>query len=163
MKNIRLLILDVDGVLTDGTIHLREAGDYAKAFHVRDGWAIKEWIRHGGQIALISGRNSPEVRNRAKELGIEWVRQGVMEKGPAFREVVASVGVAAEQAAFVGDDVPDLDAMRLCGFAVAVADASHAVKRRADYVTRAPGGHGAVAEIIELLLRKQGEWLLTIA
>ncbi|MBI1825496.1 MAG: HAD hydrolase family protein [Planctomycetes bacterium] len=159
MKEIRLLVLDVDGVLTDGTIRLDKDGDHAKAFHVRDGWAIKKWLRQGGQIALISGRKSPEVRERARELGIEWVREGVSDKGAALDTLVTSIGMSARDAAFVGDDIPDLDAMRLCGFAVAVADASPTVKRVAGFVTRSNGGHGAVAEVIELLLRKENRWL----
>ena len=159
-----LLILDVDGVLTDGRLtYMRAGADNPKTFFVQDGYAIKLWQRCGGGVAIISGRESRPVSRRAKELGIEHVHLGVHDKIRAYEEVLAAVGCSDEAVAYVGDDLPDLAPMRRCGFAVAVANAVGEVKRVADYITRRPGGAGAVAEVIELLLRKQGKWSQAVA
>jgi len=157
LTEIRLLVLDVDGVLTDGRIGGASGGE-AKRFHVHDGYAILQWRRAGGVVALLSGRNSDETANRAKELGIEWVRLGVADKARGLEEILTEADVPASVAAYVGDDGPDLPAMERCGFAVAVADASPAVKKMAHYVTRRGGGRGAAAEVIEMILRKQKRW-----
>lgn len=155
---IELLILDVDGVLTDGGIVYSDAGVEWKRFHVRDGSGLKLWQRAGKRAAIISGRSSRAVDVRAAELGIAPVVQGVADKLAACRQVLADSGLRPEQACVVGDDVPDLPLFGFCGLAVAVADACAEARAAAHYETRTPGGHGAVREVIELLLRCQGHW-----
>jgi 3-deoxy-D-manno-octulosonate 8-phosphate phosphatase (KDO 8-P phosphatase) len=160
MDSIELLILDVDGVLTDGLIVTGPEGERIKRFYVQDGCAIKLWQRCGLEVALLSGRGGEVVERRAAELGIEWVRTGVSDKSEAY-ESILSEGTRSDSAvAYVGDDLPDLGPMARCGFPVAVANAVPAVKRASAYVTRRAGGRGAVAEVIELLLRKQKKWSL---
>jgi 3-deoxy-D-manno-octulosonate 8-phosphate phosphatase (KDO 8-P phosphatase) len=160
---IELLIADVDGVLTDGSIIYGDTGVEIKAFHVRDGAGLKLWQAAGKQAALISGRASRAVEVRAAEVGIEWVVQGAAEKLPAYRHVLTAAGVRPEQACYFGDDVPDLPVLAQCGLAVAVADACPEVRAAAHYVTRAAGGRGAVREVIELILRCQGKWPRIVA
>jgi 3-deoxy-D-manno-octulosonate 8-phosphate phosphatase (KDO 8-P phosphatase) len=155
---IELLLLDVDGVLTDGRVMYSDAGEEIKAFHVRDGSGIKYWRHSGKRVALLSGRTSPVVNRRAEELGIDLVVQGVSEKLVAFRRILSETGLRAEQVCAVGDDLPDLPVLRQCGLAVAVADAVAEVKTVAAYVTAAPGGRGAAREAIEWLMRGQGSW-----
>jgi 3-deoxy-D-manno-octulosonate 8-phosphate phosphatase (KDO 8-P phosphatase) len=155
---ITVLAVDVDGVLTDGGILLGTGGLEVKQFHVRDGSALKLWREAGRFAALISGRNSPVVEARARELGVHWVFQGAGDKLPAFRRLLAEAGVGPEAVCYVGDDLPDLPPMRHCGLAAAVADACPEVRACAHFVTRAPGGRGAVREVIELLLHCQGAW-----
>ena len=163
LKDIALLVLDVDGVLTDGRIVLDEAGREIKAFHVRDGSGMKYWKRAGGRLALISGRGSPAVQRRAEELDVDAVRLDARDKLPAFESVLAQLGATAEQAAVVGDDLPDLPMMCRAGFAVAVADAVEEVRAAADHVTAAAGGAGCVREIIELILKETGRWQTILA
>lgn len=155
---IRLLVTDVDGVLTDGRIILDSAGNEIKAFHVRDGSGLKYWLRAGHQAALLSGRQSTVVDRRAAELGITLVEQGARNKRPAMDRLMAAAGCTAEETAYVGDDLPDLPAFHRAGLRVAVADAVAEVRREADIVTRSAGGAGAVREIVELILKAQGRW-----
>ena len=155
---IELLLLDVDGVLTDGSIVYTDDGAEIKRFHVRDGSGLKFWHVAGKRSAIISGRSSKAVERRATELGIAIVRQGCSEKLNAFEAVLAETGLRAEQVCAVGDDIPDLPVLRRAGLAVAVADACAEVRAVADYVTTVPGGHGAVRDVIEWLLRLQGHW-----
>jgi 3-deoxy-D-manno-octulosonate 8-phosphate phosphatase (KDO 8-P phosphatase) len=155
---IKLLILDVDGVLTGGGITLSPEGEDVKTFHVQDGFAIKRWQRAGGQVAILSGRRSPTVEVRAQELGIEQVHTGVANKLTVYEEIVATAGVARSLVCVVGDDIPDIELMGRAGLSIAVANALPAVKRAADYVTRREGGDGAVAEVVEHLLRNGGRW-----
>ncbi len=155
---IRLLILDVDGVLTDGSLVFSEQGERTKQFCVQDGLALKLWVRAGGTVGIISGRSGEALSKRAAELGIEHVYQGVQGKGVAYTALLSELGVQDGQTAYVGDDLPDLDPMRRCRFPVAVGNAVPAVKREANYVTRAFGGSGAVREVVEFLLRKQDRW-----
>jgi 3-deoxy-D-manno-octulosonate 8-phosphate phosphatase (KDO 8-P phosphatase) len=155
---IELLLLDVDGVLTDGLIVYTDAGAELKRFHVRDGSGLKFWQLAGKRAAIVSGRNSPAVTRRAAELGVAPVLQGHADKLAAFEEVLADTGVRPEQVCAVGDDLPDLPVLRRCGLAVAVADACREVREAADHVTAVPGGHGAVRDAIEWLLRLQGRW-----
>lgn len=155
---IELLVLDVDGVLTDGRIVLTDAGEEIKAFHVRDGAGMKYWSRVGKKLAIISGRDSPAVRRRAEELGVHAVRLNAKDKLPACREVLEELGVAFEATAVVGDDLTDLPLLRRCGLPVAVADAAGEVREAAAYVTRCAGGAGAVREVIELILKGAGLW-----
>jgi len=158
MNTVKLLILDVDGVLTDGRIVMGPGGESTKAFHVQDGCAIKLWQASGGEVAIISGRGGETIRRRAEELGIERIHMGVERKASAFETVLADSGTNETEVAYMGDDLPDLELMHRCGFPVAVANAVPAVKRVAAYVTRRPGGGGAVGEVVELLLRKQRRW-----
>lgn len=157
-RGVEMLVLDVDGVLTDGGIVYGNNGLEIKTFHVRDGSGLKIWEFLGRRAAIITGRSSPVVEVRAAELGIRPVIQGVREKLPAYRQLLESTGVRPEQVCFVGDDLPDLPLLRNCGLAVAVADAAPEVIADAHYVTRAAGGRGAVREAIELILRCRGEW-----
>jgi 3-deoxy-D-manno-octulosonate 8-phosphate phosphatase (KDO 8-P phosphatase) len=152
---IKLLILDVDGVLTDGKIRASADGQAAKSFHVHDGSAIKAWQRRGGKVAILSGRAEEAITRRAAELGIECVHTGVTDKLLAYDAIVSSAKCRDAAVAYVGDDLPDLQPMGRCAFPVAVANAVPAVKRAAAYVTRRCGGAGAVAEVIEFLIRKQ--------
>jgi 3-deoxy-D-manno-octulosonate 8-phosphate phosphatase (KDO 8-P phosphatase) len=160
---IELLLLDVDGVLTDGGIVYTAGGDEIKRFHVRDGSGLKFWHGLGKRSAIVSGRSSQAVSRRAAELGIAPVFQGRSDKFPAFGAVLAQTGLRPEQVCAIGDDLPDLPVLRRCGLAVAVADACPEVRAAADYVTTTPGGHGAVREAVEWLLKIQGRWPEVVA
>jgi 3-deoxy-D-manno-octulosonate 8-phosphate phosphatase (KDO 8-P phosphatase) len=155
---IEVLVLDVDGVMTDGAIVIDNHGVETKAFHVRDGTGIKLWQQSGKRVAIITGRSSHVVDARAGELGIESVQQGVRDKLKTMQEILDAANLQAHQACFVGDDLPDMPAMRRAGLAVAVADACPELRAAAHYVTRTPGGRGAVREVIELLLKAQNRW-----
>jgi len=161
---IKLLILDVDGVLTDGRVTptatptATGGGDVGKRFHVRDGCAVKLWRKTGGRVAILSGRTSVEVTNRAAELGIEIVRMGESQKMAAFEKICREASCAESEVAYIGDDLPDLGPMTRCAVAIAVGDAAADVKRVARYVTSRRGGDGAVAEAVEWILRKQRRW-----
>lgn len=146
--------MDCDGVLTDGRLYYSSSGEELKAFHVRDGHAIVEWHRAGNRSGIISGRNSKAVETRARELGIEFVYQGVSDKVAALNEILKAADVDASEAVFVGDDIPDIKVMQAVGFSVAVGDAVAEVKQIADLVTEANGGRGAVREAVEQLLQK---------
>ncbi len=161
LATIELLILDVDGVLTDGSVTLTAEGESRKTFHVHDGCAIKLWQRCGGRVAILSARAGDAVRRRAAELGIDLVHTGVSNKLTGYESILATTGGQDHAVGYVGDDLPDLMPMSRCGFPVAVADAVPAVKQAASYVTRRPGGRDAVAEVVELLLRKQRRWSRT--
>ncbi len=152
LRNIQGMVLDVDGVLTDGRIYIAEAGEILKAFHVHDGTAIKNWQRHGRKIAFLSGRSSPIVAARARDLGVEDVVQGREDKLEPFLELVKAWSLKPVQVCYVGDDTADLPPMRASGFAVAVANAASDVKAIANHVTQARGGAGAVREIVDYLL-----------
>lgn len=156
--DIDLLILDVDGVLTAGQVVFSQDGEAGKTFDVHDGCCIKLWSRCGGRCAIISGRKSGAVDLRAAEIGIETVVQGAADKLTAYRGVLEELGADPQHVCYVGDDLPDLPPMERCALPVAVANAVPAVKQVAGYVTRRRGGDGAVAEVIELILRKQGRW-----
>jgi 3-deoxy-D-manno-octulosonate 8-phosphate phosphatase (KDO 8-P phosphatase) len=156
-RAIRLAIFDVDGVLTDGTLWIGPEGETFKAFNILDGHGLKMLHSAGVATAILSGRDSLAVTRRARELSIGHVVQGADDKLAAFDQLIAKAGVAAQECAFVGDDLPDLPVMKRCGFAVAVANAVDDVKRASHYVTRAPGGGGAVREFCELVLRARGQ------
>ena len=155
---VELLLLDVDGVLTDGSVIYADDGSELKRFHVRDGSGLKLWHAAGKRSAIVSGRKSVAVERRASELGIRLVLQGRDDKLAAFAEALAATGLRPEQVCAVGDDLPDVPLLRTCGLAVAVADACPEVRAAAHYVTAAPGGRGAVREAIEWLLTAQGRW-----
>ena len=155
-RRIRLVAFDVDGVLTDGRLYYSETGDAMKAFDVRDGMGMKLLQDAGIKLAIITSRCAPSVMLRAKDLGISHVQQGIANKRVAFDELIASLAIAPEEAAFMGDDLVDLPVFRHCGFAATVADAPALLKRHADYVTRATGGRGAVREFCEMVLHSRG-------
>jgi 3-deoxy-D-manno-octulosonate 8-phosphate phosphatase (KDO 8-P phosphatase) len=155
---IRLLLLDVDGVLTDGSIVYADNRLELKRFHVRDGSGLKFWRLAGNRAAILSGRTSPAVVIRAAELGINPVFQGREDKHAALTEVLAAVQVKPEETCAIGDDLPDLPLLLRCGLAVAVADAVPEVRSAAHYVTTTPGGRGAVRDAVEWLLKLQGAW-----
>jgi 3-deoxy-D-manno-octulosonate 8-phosphate phosphatase (KDO 8-P phosphatase) len=157
-SRIQLLVIDVDGVLTDGGIIYTDNGVEVKKFHVRDGSALTIWKYADKRSAIITGRKSKIVEVRAAELGIAPVFQGEIEKLPCFRQVLAATRLKAEEACCIGDDLPDLSLLRNCGLAVAVADACPEVLAEAHYVTRSPGGKGAVREVVELILGCQALW-----
>ena len=155
---VRLFLIDVDGVLTDGGIFFDGNGVETKRFHVRDGHGIKMMQRAGIEVGIITGRTSEAVALRAEELGISLVRQGVFDKVAAWREILGEKGISPEESAYVGDDIVDVSLLRQVGFAAAVADAEEYVLSEADYVSSRPGGHGAVREIIEFVLKSCGAW-----
>lgn len=161
-EEIRLVIMDVDGVLTRGEIFYDEEGRERKAFHVHDGSGITYLHRHGIRTALISGRDSPSVEMRAKELGIEEVHQGVRDKIRSYEEIRARLGVGDEQVCYVGDDLLDLPCLKKAGFPVAVSNATDEVKAVAVYITKREGGRGAVREVAEVILKAQGKWDLVV-
>src|SRR5213078_1001686 len=147
-----------DGVLTDGGIVHGSGGVELKQFHVRDGSGLKVWHQDGKRSALVTGRTSPAVDVRAAELGIPFVVQGAAEKLAAYRGLLDRTGLPPAAVCYLGDDLPDLPPLHHCGLAAAVADACAEVRAAAHYITRAPGGRGAVREVIELILRCQGAW-----
>jgi 3-deoxy-D-manno-octulosonate 8-phosphate phosphatase (KDO 8-P phosphatase) len=152
LSQIRLLVLDVDGVLTDGRLQYGADGEIAKIFHVRDGFGIKAVIAAGVCVAVISGRHSPCVTRRCEELGIHQIHQGIDDKALVLQRLLAALGISARQCACVGDDLPDLPLMKQAGLAVAVADAHPAARALAHRRTRLPGGAGAVREVCDWLL-----------
>lgn len=155
-RQVRLVVFDVDGVLTDGGIILDHEGREHKTFNSRDGHGMKLLRETGVEVAVITGRSSQAVAQRMTSLGIDHVYQGRQEKLPAFRSLLKTVGVRAEQVACVGDDVVDLPLLRRAGLAIAVADAHELVKLHAHWVTAGNGGHGAAREVCELVMRAQG-------
>ncbi len=161
-KPIRLILSDVDGVLTDGSITIDNAGVESKSFYVRDGLAIKLWQRSGMAFGLLTARNSQVVKLRAAELGIEIVRQGFSEKLPAARDILNQLDLSPEQVCYIGDDLPDLPVLGWVGLPVAVADAADEVLSIARWTTKAPGGRGAVREVVERLMKATGCWEHTL-
>lgn len=154
---IQLLVLDVDGVLTPGDVTYDETSQRVMSFHIHDGSAIKRWQSAGRHCAILSGRQSPIVDRRASELGIQHVMQGVACKEREWRGLLSRLELPAGSSCCIGDDVGDLDIVRHCGFGVAVANAVPELKRWAAYITRRPGGQGAVAEVAEWLLRHESK------
>ena len=155
---VRMLVIDVDGVLTDGAIVYGDDGVELKAFHVRDGSGLKLWQQQGFHVAILTGRRSRAVEIRAAELGIRTLVQGAADKLQEFTRLLAEGGLQLEEVCSIGDDLPDLPVLMNSGLAVAVADACPEVKAVAHYITRAAGGRGAVREVIELILGSQGRW-----
>jgi len=155
-RAIELILSDVDGVMTDGTVLLFPDGIEAKAFHVRDGLGIALAHRAGLRTGLVSGRSSESVTRRAAELGMAVVRQGVKDKGAALREVLAEQGLTARQVAYIGDDINDLPILGEVGLSAAPADAVFEVKAQVYMITEARGGQGCVREFVEAILRAAG-------
>ncbi len=157
-SRIKLLLMDCDGVLTDGRLWLLENGDEQKSFNTHDGLGLHLLHRAGLKSGIISGRKSSGVERRARELAIEFVRQGDPDKIEAFEDVLRLAGVDESEVAFIGDDLTDIPLMQRSELAIAVADAVGEARSVAHYVTQAEGGRGAVREVIELILKAQGRW-----
>ena len=153
---LRLVALDVDGVLTDGRLYYGPQGEAVKVFDVRDGHGIKMLLAHGVEVAILSARSSDIVATRARELGIGRVLQGRGDKAAAWTVLLQETGVAAEEAGFIGDDLPDLPVLARAGFAATVADARDEVKDVAHWISAQPGGRGAVRAFAEFILRAKG-------
>ncbi len=158
LKKIKLLLLDVDGVMTDGRIIFDSNGVESKFFNVKDGHGIKMLQRAGIEVGIVSGRKSQVVANRASELGIALVYQGSLDKLTPYLDILEKTGLADEQIAYMGDDIIDLPVLRRVGFAAAPADALEYVIQHAHFVTRNRGGWGAVREVCDLILMAQGTW-----
>jgi 3-deoxy-D-manno-octulosonate 8-phosphate phosphatase (KDO 8-P phosphatase) len=156
-QKIKLLLLDVDGVLTDGTIILDNGGNELKAFHVRDGHGIKLAQRAGIAVGIITGRKSEVVNIRARELGIQEVHQGAHEKIIAYESIIAKYGVADNEVAYMGDDIVDLEIFKRVGMAVGVADADPAIRPYVDMITKTEGGRGAAREFINFILESKSK------
>ena len=156
MSGIRLLVMDIDGVLTDGSITYDATGNELKTFHSHDGLGLRLWLRMGFQAAVITGRGGEAVRTRMRELGVAPVIEQAKDKGEAIDRLLADLGIPPSAAGYLGDDWPDLPAMRRVGYPMAVADAAEPVRRVARFVTTRPGGRGAAREAIEHLLGREG-------
>ncbi len=155
---IKLLLLDVDGVLTDGRLYYTSRGEEIKVFNVRDGLGIKLAQRAGIRVGVISGRRSKALMNRLTELEVEEVHLGHNQKLPILEDIMRRLSLSLEEIAFLGDDYVDLPILRRVGFPMAVLDAPEEIKKHALYITKARGGHGAVREAIEFILKLRGQW-----
>jgi 3-deoxy-D-manno-octulosonate 8-phosphate phosphatase (KDO 8-P phosphatase) len=155
-KRLKVMIFDVDGVMTDGTLYYSERGEELKAFNTQDGHGVKMLKQSGVEVALITARSSRAVELRAANLGIAHLYQGVEDKRDAYAALLAQLGLAAEQSGYMGDDLLDLPLITRCGFAATVAAAPAALRSRSHFVARAGGGHGAVREVCEFILDAQG-------
>ncbi len=157
-KNIKLVIFDVDGVLTDGSIILDNKGNEFKLFHVRDGHGIKMLIKAGITVAMITGRYSKVIERRALELGIKEVYQKCHDKRIAFRHLIEKYSVDPKEVAYIGDDIVDLPLLKMSGFSASVADGSEEAKNASKIITKNRGGRGAVREVCEFILKAKGFW-----
>jgi 3-deoxy-D-manno-octulosonate 8-phosphate phosphatase (KDO 8-P phosphatase) len=156
MRRLRLMIFDVDGVLTDGTLYFSETGAELKAFNSRDGYGLRMMKESGVEVAILSARRSRAVEVRAAELGITLVEQGAGNKSTAFESLIGRLGISAAAAGYMGDDWLDLPVLARCGFAASVPEAPELVRERVHHVTLARGGRGAAREVCELIMRAQG-------
>lgn len=157
-KNIKLLILDVDGVLTDGSIILDNEGNEFKMFHVRDGHGVKMLTRAGIRVAIITGRSSDVVLRRAKEIGVTDVYQGIFKKSVVYEELLKKYNLKDEEIAFMGDDIVDIELLRRAGLPAVPADADEETKGFAEFISTKEGGRGAVREFIDFILKSSGLW-----
>ena len=151
LDSIRLVAFDIDGVFTDGRFYLSDDGTESKTFHTQDGYGVRRLLDSGVEVAVISGRASPAVERRMAELQVRHVVLGCKDKVAAFDDLTGSLGIEAADCAFVGDDMPDLALLEHVGLSIAVANAVQAVQERCDYITRKPGGFGAVREVCDLI------------
>ena len=158
LQKIKLLALDVDGVLTDGSIYISPAGEVFKGFNAKDGMGISCALRSGLQIAVITGRQSPIVERRCEELGITLLQQGVKDKRLALQQMAQKLGLVREEIAYMGDDLNDMPAFKASGLSLVPADAAIEVMAVADIITKASGGRGAVREAITMILAAQDNW-----
>jgi YrbI family 3-deoxy-D-manno-octulosonate 8-phosphate phosphatase len=157
-RPIELILSDVDGVLTDGSIWYDNQGVELKGFHIRDGLGIKLWQRAGFKFGVLTARTSHIVKLRAGELGIDIVRQGFEDKLPVAQDILRERGLAPEQVCYIGDELTDLPVIRFVGLGVAVGDAAEEVRAAAAHTTALSGGHGAVRELVETILKAKGRW-----
>ncbi len=157
-SKVKLIVLDNDGVFTDGRVYVTNIGTESKAYDIRDGFGVVMARRLGIQFAIITGLLTPIVEYRAKQLGIEELRHGFMNKLDQMKEIIAKFELDPQQVAYMGDDIFDLPVMRYVGLGAAPADAYPLVKEGADWVSDCPGGHGAVRELIDLIVKARGEW-----
>ena len=157
LARLRLVAFDIDGVFTDGRFYLSDDGVESKSFCTQDGFGIRQLLKAGIEVAVISGRKSAAVERRMSELGVRHVILACSDKTAAFDTLISELGIAAEEAAFVGDDIPDLPLLSKVGYSFAVANAVSAVREYCDYTTKASGGNGAVREVCELVLAAHGE------
>ena len=162
LKDINLLLLDVDGVLTTGNIVYNEGDGEIKIFNVKDGLGLKLIMKIGIKVGIVTGRTSKALDRRCRELGIRFLYDGVLQKARLLDRIVTETGVGAGETAFMGDDIPDLSLMRSVGLSIAVADAHEVVRQHSDWVTTAPGGRGAVREVCDAMLKVRGAWDQTI-
>ncbi len=151
-KKIKLLLMDCDGVLTDGRLYFTERGEEIKVFHVRDGQGLSEWHQSGYESGIISGRSSLIVKKRATELGIKYVKIGSRNKVRDLQKILDEIKVSYKEVAYVGDDIPDIPVLKLVGLPIAVADAEPEVLNECAYITGAKGGLGAIREVVRLIL-----------
>lgn len=158
LKKIQLLLLDVDGVLTAGEIIYGDSGEQYKIFDVKDGLGIRLLKEGGIDVGIVTGRSGKALYHRCYNLGIDLIFDGVRKKADVLQAITARTGIAVEAMAFIGDDLPDLAIMKRVGLAVAVADAHETIRKAAHLITHAPGGHGAVREVCEAVLKAQGLW-----
>ena len=158
LKHIKLLLLDVDGVMTDGGIIYDDRGAEIKKFHVKDGLGIRMLILAGIQVGIVTGRSSPALKYRCDNLGIDLVFDGVRKKAVVLEEIIRKFSVVSDEIAFMGDDLPDLPLMKRVGLSIAVADAHPLVASKAHMVTTAGGGNGAVREVCDAILKARGLW-----
>jgi len=158
LAEIEMLVLDVDGVLTDGTLIINGDGSESKPFNVLDGHGIRMWRRAGLKVAFLSGRQSEPTRCRAEQLEVDYCLQGCHDKLPEIKKLAEQAGLTPGKIAYVGDDLPDLPVIKYAGFGVAVVNAADEVKQSADFITTLPGGSGAVREVIEYILKETGRW-----
>lgn len=158
LKKIKMLMLDIDGVMTDGRIIMDDEGRELKNFNVRDGHGLKVMQRYGIKVAIITGRQSNLVKHRAKDLDITDVYQKVFNKKEVFEKILKKHKLSPEETAFIGDDIVDIPVLKRVGFSVAVADAVDVVKKQVDYITSHEGGKGAVREVCEMILKAQEKW-----
>lgn len=157
LRDVKLLICDIDGVFSDGRIYLGNDGEELKAFHTRDGFGVKAALNAGIEVAVITGRQSNIVERRMSALGVPYIFQGQNNKTLAYEELIAHLGLKDNQVAYIGDDVPDLALVHRAGLGIAVHDAHPSVRHAAQYVTTLPGGFGAVREVTDILLMAQGK------
>jgi 3-deoxy-D-manno-octulosonate 8-phosphate phosphatase (KDO 8-P phosphatase) len=162
-RRVRLMGFDIDGVMTDGRIYFSPRGDELKAFFVRDGLGLQMLARSGVRLAIITGRNSEIVAQRAANLGIDLVLQGISDKRAALAELLEREGISFADAGYMGDDIVDIAVMAACGFSASVADGHPLARRQADFVPRQPAGAGAVREVCEFILQAQGQLDAAIA
>ncbi len=158
LKPIKLLAMDVDGILTNGVLYYSDQGELLKTFSIKDGLGIKLLQKHGVRTAIITGRRSAMVELRAEELGIEFIIQGREDKLIALKELSELADCTLDQIAYIGDDLPDLSAIICAGFGATVADANHEVKQRADWISERSGGDAAIRDLAELILNAQGNY-----
>ncbi|MCG8567715.1 MAG: HAD-IIIA family hydrolase [Desulfobacterales bacterium] len=158
LSQIKLLLLDVDGVLTNGQITYTDSGAQVKSFNSKDGLGIRLLMDAGIQVGIVTGRTSGALRHRCENLGLDLLFDGIKDKSKSIETISQKMGIAPEKMAFMGDDLIDLPAMTRVGFSVAVADAVPEVRQQADFITRAKGGQGAVREFCELILKSNGLW-----